>query len=257
MAYETILYEKKDHTLYLTLNRPEKLNSMNDTLLAELADAVDAFEADADAWIAIISGTGRSFCAGRDVQTYRERLDAPESDGPRRPVGPPFLSAIESGKPVIGAVRGHAYGFGLWLAGECTVVIAAEDARFAMTMIQRSIPGGGIWSNITQWIPSKIATQMAITGEPIDAATAYQFGLVNKIVPGDELMGAAEAMAESILLQPPLAVRATIQAIRNTASHEIAERQSRNPQPSLNDTEDYREAITSFTEKRKPLFKGR
>ncbi|MCL0043193.1 enoyl-CoA hydratase/isomerase family protein [Dehalococcoidia bacterium] len=256
MAYETILYEERDHILDLTFNRPEKLNAMNDTLLEEFADAVDAFEADDNLWVAIISGAGRSFCAGRDVQDYRERLDT-EVDAPRRVVGPPFLDPIKSGKPVIGAVQGHAYGFGLWLTGECSVVVAAEDARFAMSMIRRSIPGGGIWSNITQWIPSKIATEMAITGEPIDAKTAHHFGLVNQVVSNEKLLESANAIAERILLQPPLAVRATMQAIRNNARHDIAERQSRNPQPSLGDTDDYREAITSFVEKRDPVFKGR
>ena len=258
MAYETILYDNNNHITNITLNRPEKLNAMNHTMLAELADAVDVFEANDDAWVAIISGSGRSFSAGRDVQTIMpEGRNAELSNVPGRVGGPPFLDAIKSGKPVIAAIRGHAYGFGLWLAGECSIVIASEDSRFAMTMIRRSISGGGIWSNIAQWVPSKIATEMAITGEPIDATTAERLGLVNQVVAPDDLLKAAHIMAERILLQPPLAVRATMQAIRNNARNDILNRQSMNPQPALDKTEDYREATASFLEKRKPNFKGR
>lgn len=257
MAYETILYEKRDHLVHLTLNRPEKLNAMNTTMLEEIADAVEAFEADEEAWVGIISATGRSFCAGRDVSMFQDRLDGSGAAEPSRPVGPPFLDAIQSGKPIIGAVQGHVFGLGIMLAGECSVLIAAEDAQFGMTEVKRSLSGGGAWGRITQWIPSKLATEMAITGDPIGAQEAYQLGLANRVVTRDGLMAEAERVAERVLANPPLAVRATIQGIRTSAKNDIDERLSNNPNLNLNATEDYREAIESFLEKRKPVFKGR
>ena len=256
MPYETILYEKEGRTAYITLNRPEKLNAMNATLLEELAEVMEHFDQDEEAWVGIVSGAGRSFCAGRDVQMFRDRLDGQEAALARR-VGPPFLDDVTSGKPIIGAVHGHAFGLGLMLAGECDILIATEDARFGMTEVKRSLSGGSVWARLTQWIPSKIASEMAITGEPINGAEAHRLGLVNKLVLQDELLSEAKKIADRILEVPPLAARATVQAIRAAAGHAIRERSAQAPATRLNETEDYHEAINAFLEKRKPVYKAR
>ena len=257
MSYQEILYEKKGPIAYLTLNRPHKLNAMNVTMLEDIADAVDDFESDKSAWIMILTGTGRSFCTGRDVSMFRDRMKAPETALPKRAVGPPFLNAIESGKPIIAAVQGHVMGLGIMLASECTILIASKTAQFGMNEVKRSVSGASAWARITQWIPSKIATEMAITGDPISAELAHTFGLVNKVTTEDNLLSEAETIARKISAVPPLAVRATVQAIRNNSTNAINNRISRNPIANLEKTQDYQEAINAFLEKRSPQFKGK
>jgi enoyl-CoA hydratase/carnithine racemase len=257
MSYQEILYEKKGPIAYLTLNRPDKLNAMNVTMLEDIANAVEEFESDQSSWVMILSGRGRSFCTGRDVSMFRDRITAPQKTLPKRTVGPPFLDTIKSGKPVIAAVQGHVLGLGIMLASECTILIASENAQFGMNEVKRSVSGASAWARITQWIPSKISTGMAITGDPISAEVAHTFGLVNKVTDEDSLLLEAEIIAQSINSAPPLAVRATVQAIRNNANNGVNDRVSRNPLTNLEKTEDYREAIIAFLEKRSPQFKGK
>jgi len=257
MSYQEILYEKKGPIAYLTLNRPHKLNAMNVTMLEDIADAVEDFESDQSAWIMIFTGTGRSFCTGRDVSMFRDRMRAPEKALTKRTVGPPFLSAIKSGKPIIAAVQGHVLGLGIMLASECTILVASETAQFGMNEVKRSVSGASAWARITQWIPSKIATEMAITGDLISAELAHTFGLVNKVTTEENLLSEAETIARKILAAPPLAVRATVQAIRNNSSNAINNRTARNPLTNLETTQDYQEAINAFLEKRSPQFKGK
>jgi enoyl-CoA hydratase len=257
MSYQEILYEKKGPIAYLTLNRPDKLNAMNVTMLEDIANAVEEFESDQSSWVMILSGRGRSFCTGRDVSMFRDRITAPQKTLPKRTVGPPFLDTIKSGKPVIAAVQGHVLGLGIMLASECTILIASENAQFGMNEVKRSVSGASAWARITQWIPSKISTGMAITGDPISAEVAHTFGLVNKVTDEDSLLLEAELIAQSINSAPPLAVRATVQAIRNNANNGVNDRVSRNPLTNLEKTEDYREAINAFLEKRSPQFKGK
>lgn len=256
MSYQEILYEKKGPITHLTLNRPHKLNAMNVTMLEDIADAIEEFESDQSAWVMILSGKGRSFCTGRDVSMFRDRMTAPEKAAPNRAVGPPFLDAIKSGKPVIAAVQGHVFGLGIMLASECTIIIASEGTQFAMNEVKRSVSGASAWARITQWIPSKIATEMAITGDPISAELAHSFGLINKVTDESSLLQEAETIAQRINTAPPLAVRATVQAIRNNAKNGIDNRISRNPLTNLEKTKDYKEAINAFLEKRNPHFKG-
>ena len=256
MSYETILYEKQGRVAQITLNRPEKLNAMNPTLLEELSEAVEVFDQDDESWIGILTGAGRSFCAGRDVQMFRDRLHGHEVQSTRR-LGPPFLGDMKSGKPIIGAVHGHIFGLGLMLAGECDILLATENARFGMTEVRRSLSGGAVWARLSQWIPGKIASEMAITGEPISGIEAHRLGLVNKLVTEQQLLTSAISIAQRIIELPPLATRATVQAIRGASYHFIRERSSQAPSVQLNKTEDYKESINSFLEKRPPVYNAR
>jgi enoyl-CoA hydratase/carnithine racemase len=258
MPYEAILYEVREHTAHLTLNRPNRLNAMNAVMLDEFAEAVEAFERDDEAWVLIVSGAGRSFCSGRDVQMFQDQMnESADARKPSRTVGPPFLSAIESGKPVIGAVQGHVFGLGIMMAGECSMLVAAEDAQFGMTEVKRSMSGAGAWAHVTQWIPSKLAVEMAVTGEPLPATDAFRLGLVNRLVPNANLMEEAEALAARVLAVPPLAARATMKGIRAAVDESVSQRLALIPTPPLNDTEDYRESVESFLEKRPPNYRGR
>jgi enoyl-CoA hydratase/carnithine racemase len=257
MPFEAIIYEKQDRTARLTLNRPNRLNAMNSVMLDEIAEAVEMFENDDDAWVLLISGAGRSFCSGRDVQMFQDQMATSERPRPPRPTGPPFLPAIKSGKPVIGAVQGHVFGLGIMLAGECSLLVATEDAQFGMTEVKRSMSGAGAWARITQWIPSKLAVEMAVTGEPLPAQEAYRFGLVNRLVPNDRLMAEAEELAERVLAVPPLAARATMRGIRAAVDESVSQRLSLSGTPPLTDTDDYRESIEAFLEKREPVYRGR
>ena len=154
-------------------------------------------------------------------------------------------------------MQGHVLGLGIMLASECTILVASETAQFGMNEVKRSVSGASAWARITQWIPSKIATEMAITGDLISAELAHTFGLVNKVTTEENLLSEAETIARKILAAPPLAVRATVQAIRNNSSNAINNRTARNPLTNLETTQDYQEAINAFLEKRSPQFKGK
>ena len=256
MPYEKIIYEKKGRIAYLTLNRPQVLNAWDHSLAQEMEDALDTFDQDDDAWVLIISGAGRAFSSGGDVNVFKGQMEGrhPPGTGRQRDT---LLCELQSWKPVIAAVHGYAYGIGLILAAECDMIIAAEDAQFAISELKRSLGGVGVWARVSQWMPSKVAAEMAITGDPINAQDAYRLGLVNRVVPLDQLMAEAEKMAERILAVPPLAARAAVQATRMAAEATVQETARRTPSPNLQNTEDYREAMNSFVEKRTPVYKGR
>ena len=256
MPYEKITYEKKDRIAYLTLNRPHVLNAWDHSMAQETEDALDAFDQDDGAWVLIISGFGRAFCSGGDVNMFKAQMEGrhPSGTGRRRDT---ILCELKNWKPVIAAVHGYAYGMGLIISAEADMIIAADNTQFAISELKRSLGGVGVWARVSQWMPSKVAAEMAITGDPITAQDAYRLGLVNRVVPLDQLMSEAEKMAERILSVPPLASRAAVQATRMAAEATVQETARRTPPPNLENTEDYREAMNSFVEKRTPVYTGR
>lgn len=215
MAYEFAIYEKRDHIAHITINRPEVMNALHPDSSRELSEIWDDFAADDDSWVAILTGAGsRAFSAGNDLKTTASRnAGSNAGDTGRGPNAGGFgglTDRLDLFKPVIGAVNGWAMGGGCEMALACDIIVAADSARFGLPepRVGLAALAGGI-HRLPRQIPLKLAMGMMLTGKPIDAAEAYRIGLVNEVVPLDELIPTAERWAAEIIECAPLAVRGT------------------------------------------------
>jgi E-phenylitaconyl-CoA hydratase len=266
-----ILYEKKGKVAYITINRPEAYNAINFETWDALTQAWKDTRDDKDVWVIVITGAGdKAFSAGQDLKetlstfynedpAKRRPIDELGSILPSKlqPIRAPWL--LENWKPIIAAVNGFAGGAGLELAMACDLRIAADTAKLGLPEVQRSlIPGGGGTQRITRLVPFCKALEILMVGDFMDAQEAYRIGLVNKVVPLADLMKEAEAMANRICKNGPLAVRAAKEAAY------------RGVEMSLNDgltfelktvlrvmkSWDSNEGVMSFVQKRDPQYKA-
>jgi enoyl-CoA hydratase/carnithine racemase len=241
--------------LTITLNRPDVLNALHAPACFEISDALDRFVADPDLWVAIITGAGRAFCAGHDL------LAAPDEKMPAS--GWAGISERQDiDKPIIAALNGGAYGGGLEIALACDIIVAAENAIMGLTEPKWCAValGGGI-ERLQRRIPRNIANAMLLAGKTLNAAEAQSWGLVNEVVPAADVMTAARRWAGEILALAPLAVRHTKKIARDSIEDEaftarMAARR-RHVADAIFRTEDIKEGIAAFREKRRPVWQGR
>ena len=264
LAAELVTYRVADHVATITLNRPDKRNALNHAAYAELETAFRAAVVDAEVRCVIVTGTDPAFCSGDDV---REILAAPRpvEATPTSPVirhqpTPAAMAALECDKPVIAAVNGAAVGWGMELALYADIRIASEAARFAELFIKRGLvcDVGGFYRLPAIVGPAK-AAELLFTGDPIDAAEALRIGLVSEVAPHADLMTRARAMAARIAVNPPLALRYMKDGLRRATygnPREIGAWAIETIR-ALMTTEDHREGVASFLEKRAPVFTGR
>ncbi len=256
--FETVRYEKKGAVCHIILNRPEKLNAANDQLVEDVNDAL--FEFDAELKVAILSGAGRAFCSGADVQQrqLRTREELKRLGGPagRRSRENGLADAV-NWKPVIAAVHGYALGLGYSLSQSCDLVVAAEGTKFQIREVQRGLASGQHWVATWFWTGRRFANEVALTGRMFTAEEALRHGMVNRVVPPAEMIPTAEALAAEILENPPLAVRANVRVMRWFVNE--MQRQSRyyTQGLALHLSDDFQESARAFVEKRKAVFKGR
>jgi enoyl-CoA hydratase/carnithine racemase len=255
----TVLYEKRDNIVVMTLNRPAALNSINRQLRKELADAIIQFDSEADAYVGIITGAGRAFCAGRDLKeragdnAQGVQAKAGDSMYPDRPYMWP-----QTWKPLIAAVNGYALAGGWSIAQMCDLRMASEDAELGITETKWSLlpPFGTILSKM---IPLSAVLELCMTAQPVSAQRAYDMGFLNKVVPGDQLMAEAMNMAQQIADNAPLAVQYFKElAYRglNMSTQDISSL-TYHMYDQLLATEDSKEGPKAFAEKRKPNWQGR
>ena len=255
---ETIIYEKKNNIRILTLNRPHRANALNQQMDKEMSEALMDFTTDPDARVLIVTGAGeKHFSAGMDLKEVGERQAAglPARDTTHKLSIQIGVSDIW--KPIIAAINGDAVGGGLEICLGCDIRIAAENARLGLQEPKFGlVPGLGIY-RLPRMINFGWALELLLTGDLIQASEALRIGIVNQVVPFSELMPAAQKMAERILACAPLAV----QAIKESAyrSHDMSLRDALEAKfgPSVRDSEDFKEGVRAFAERRKPVWKGR
>lgn len=258
----TVEYEKRGHVGYVTMNRPESLNAMNDELKRDLKLAWEEVRADRDVWVAILTGSGgRGFCAGADLRAGR---------GAEPPLDDPYWlmqtsDSLESGlevwKPTIAAINGHALGIGLTLAMACDFRIAAEHATFGFPEVRLGMPTVMGAIRAPALIGMQNALDLLLIGERIDAQTALAWGLVRAVVPADDLMTNAETLAARLCQSGPRAVQATKeiavrgQGIPFSEAFRMGEAIRRLARAGA--TEDIAEGVSAYRERRTPNFQNR
>jgi enoyl-CoA hydratase len=255
----TLLFELSDGIARITINRPDKLNALNATVIAELGDAVTRIETDAAVRGVILTGAGsKAFVAGADISELAGQ--APLEGKARSMLGQRVFRSLERcGKPVIAAVNGFALGGGCELAMACHIRLASENAKFGQPEVRLGIgPGYGGTARLPRLVGKGRALELLLTGAMIDAAEAYRIGLVNRVVPAERLMADTEALLRNILENGPLALRACLEAVDAglETSLDQALLLEANHFGLLSATGDMREGTKAFLEKRKPVFQG-
>jgi enoyl-CoA hydratase/carnithine racemase len=261
---DILRYELEDHIATITLNRPEAMNALTRELYGELEQAVRDAHRDPEVRCVIITGEGRAFCSGDDVKQImlgeqREESTARLRDVRPRPT-PAAVAILECDKPVIAAVNGPAVGWGMDLSLFCDIRIASDRAKFGELFIKRGLVSdmGGLW-RLPQVVGPSKAAELLFTGEVIDATEAERIGLVSRVVPHDDLLPTARALAAKIAANPPIAMRYMKEGLRRTAPGNMNEIGAYvgSSLAYLFTTEDHREGALSFVERREPVFKGR
>jgi enoyl-CoA hydratase len=259
MDYRYILYSEKDGIAVVTMNRPEKHNSISDAMVDEMTDCFQRIRENANVRAVILTGSGdKAFAAGADIDELATKTPltgkACSENGQR-------LSAIIDNfdKPVIAAVNGFALGGGCEMAMACHIRICSENAKFALPEVNLGvIPGYGGTQRLARIVGKGIALQMILTGDHIRSDEAYRIGLVNKVVPREKLMAEAEAMCRTIMSKGHLATKFALQAVNRGLEAGMTEGLAQESAlfSILCGTEDKKEGLAAFMSKRRPQFKG-
>jgi len=259
-----IQVEKKDHVATLTLNRPERLNAITAQMLQLLSEALVECDRDPSVRVIVITGAGRGFCAGLDIQDQMSGQGLSVGSGGSaqkfdlRDAPPTVLHSVD--KPTICALNGGAAGYGMDLALGCDIRIASDQAKLSAAFTKRGVvpESGGTWllPRIVGW---SVAAEIMFTGRKLDAQQCLDYGIVNQVVPADALAATVQGLAEEIAANAPLAVQATKRMMR-MAQDESFEANVHHVYLQLLPlfrSKDFKEGMQSFLEKRPPKFEGR
>lgn len=257
MAYTNILTETREHVGLITLNRPQAMNALNHALLTELMDALDEFERNDSIRVMVIAGNQKAFAAGADI---KEMADKTYQEMKAHDPIAVFERIRNVTKPVIAAVSGWALGGGCELAMSCDMIVASDTAKFGQPEVTIGvIPGAGGTQRLTHAVGKTVAMEVILNDRKLSAQEALSFGLVNRVVAADRFLEEALSLAAEIAARAPLAVRAAKKLIDE--SFELSLSQALNAERGefhkLFSTEDQKEGMRAFIEKRKPEWKGK
>jgi len=257
MPYEMILTETRGQVGLITLNRPHVMNALNNQLMREAMDALEAFDKNDTIGAMVITGNEKAFAAGADIKEMANKSIQQMMDTDHIAV---FGRIRTIRKPIIAAVSGWALGGGCEIAMSCDIIVASETARFGLPEVTIGvIPGAGGTQRLTHAVGKALAMEMILNNRMLSAREALQHGLVNRVVPVDAYLDEALSLAEEIASRAPLAVRAAKKMINQTYERTLAEGLTVEKQEFYNlfATEDQKEGMKAFVEKRKPEWTGK
>jgi enoyl-CoA hydratase/carnithine racemase len=266
MNYEQITAEQRDAVALVTLNRPERLNAWTPRMSVELADAVERANADPEVGAIVLTGAGRGFCAGADMEaTFQTRIDGDDPGDDTAggegglPRGLDWVAQVRAAKPMLAAVNGAAVGVGLTMILPCDVIVASERARFGMFFVKMGlVPELASTHFLVQRMGFGRASEMCLSGRLQGAEEAYRQGLVDRLVPADTLLDESLALAREIGANPAPQLRMIKQLLtRNGSATDLADIQ-RSESALLRacwETPEHKEAVRAFLEKRPPKFR--
>jgi 2-(1,2-epoxy-1,2-dihydrophenyl)acetyl-CoA isomerase len=264
MAYNTLIVTKEAGVATLTLNRPDKLNAWDEEMMEEGVQAIEEIRSDLDILVLVLTGAGRGFCAGADVTSLArltERRSVRDELSNRQGIVAVAYQLRQMDRPVIAAINGVAAGGGFGLALACDIRIASDQARFSQIFVKRGlVPDTGSTYFLPRIVGTEKACELMFRGNVIDAYEAQRLGIVSRVVPHEELMNEVMALAKELASGAPIALGLTKRALYKGAS-EIDLASQMDFELYLNSllfgTEDFKEGVMSFLEKREPRFLGR
>lgn len=257
MPYELILTETHGHVGLIKLNRPQAMNALNNQLMRELMDALETFDKNDAVGAMVITGNEKAFAAGADIKEMADKSIEQMMDRDHVAV---FGRIRTIWKPVIAAVSGWALGAGCEVALSCDMIVASESAKFGQPEINIGvIPGAGGTQRLTRAVGKALAMEMILNDRRLTAQEAYQFGMVNRVVPVEGYLEEALRLAEEIAVRAPIAVRAAKKMINQTFEQTLSEGLAAEKQAFYNlfASEDQKEGMQAFIEKRNPEWKGK